>query len=240
MPGGIEIRGIGKQEAQRVAHAAVAFHHALQDLTGDRQLCREIAARHPQPQDLCAERARDLLRRHRVALRLRHLAAFEVDDEAVRKQSLVGRDAVQHARHQQRRVEPAAVLVRAFEVEVSRKSGLLLVRAAQHGEMRGPRVEPHVERVAAFLVAFGLGTQQRFLLCGLPGFDAAFLHLRRHRLQQLGRARVQLAGLAVQEERHRHAPLPLARQRPVRPVRDHAVQARLPPGREELRVVDAA
>ena len=42
------------------------------------------------------------------------------------------------------------------------------------------------------------------------------------------------------EERHRHAPLALARQRPVRPVGDHAVQARLAPAGIELRRLDAA
>jgi hypothetical protein len=51
---------------------------------------------------------------------------------------------------------------------------------------------------------------------------------------------MKLAGLAVQEEGHRHAPLPLTRKRPVRPVGDHAVQARLAPRRKEIGVLDAA
>ena len=59
-------------------------------------------------------------------------------------------------------------------------------------------------------------------------------------LQQVERARMQRAGLLVDEERHRHAPLALARQRPVRAVGDHAVQPRLAPGRVELRRLDAA
>src|SRR5438105_2330392 len=55
VPGGVEVGGVGEQEAQRVAHAAIALHHVLQDLVGDEQLARAVGARHPQPQDLGAE-----------------------------------------------------------------------------------------------------------------------------------------------------------------------------------------
>ena len=57
--------------------------------------------------------------------------------------------AVHHARGEQRRMEPAAMLVGAFEVQVRRISSISsLVRAAQHGEVRRARIEPDVERVA--------------------------------------------------------------------------------------------
>ena len=79
-----------------------------------------------------------------------------------------------------------------------------------------------------------VGAESSSAVDALPGLDAALLHPLRDLLEQLGRARMQRAGLAVQEERHRHAPLALARQRPVRPVGDHAVQPRLAPGGEEL------
>ncbi len=44
---------------------------------------------------------------------------------------------------------------------------------------------------------------------------------------------MQLAGFLVDEKRHRHTPLALARQCPVGTVGDHAMQARLAPAREE-------
>ena len=44
----------------------------------------------------------------------------------------------------------------------------------------------------------------------LPGFYALFLDTLGHGLKQLGRARVQRTGFAVNEKRHRHAPLALA------------------------------
>jgi len=34
----LEVGGIGEQETQRIAHAAIALHHVLQDLVGDEQL----------------------------------------------------------------------------------------------------------------------------------------------------------------------------------------------------------
>ena len=58
--------------------------------------------------------------------------------------------------------------------------------------------------------------------------------------EQLQRAGVQLPGFPMDEKRHGHTPLPLARKGPVRPVCDHAVQARLSPGGKELGIFNAA
>ena len=96
--GNIEIRCIGKQEAQRIANAPVAFDHALQDFVGNEEVAGIIGGADPKPQDLGAERRPYLLRRHHVAPRLRHLLAFTIDHEAVSQERLVGWDAIQHAR----------------------------------------------------------------------------------------------------------------------------------------------
>ena len=107
-------------------------------------------------------------------------------------------------------MKPAAVLVAAFQIQISRKSRMLGVRAAQHGLVRGARVEPHVQRVAVFLVLIGLITEQLTRIERLPGLDALALDALRHLLEQLMRARVQRPGFLVHEEGHRNAPLPLA------------------------------
>ncbi|MNS60074.1 hypothetical protein D3C72_930530 [compost metagenome] len=223
---------VRQQEAQRIADAAVAFHHALEDLVRDRQLARVVGRGHPQADDLGAHLVGDVLRCHGVADRLGHLAALAVDGEAVRQQRLVGRLAVQHRRGQQRRVEPAAVLVRAFQVQVGEAAigfiggrivQVVAVRAADHGPVRGAGVEPHVQRVAVLLVLAGLVAQQLGRVQRLPGLDAMLLDAPGHFFQQLRRARVQRSGFLVQEEGHRHAPLALARQGPVRTVGDHGV-----------------
>ena len=50
---------------------------------------------------------------------------------------------------------------------------------------------------------------------------------------------MQLAGFLMDEEGHRHTPLALTRQRPVRAIGDHAMQTCLAPCREEIGFFDA-
>ena len=123
------------------------------------------------------------------------------------------------------------MLVRAFQVQVGRKRRLLGMRAAQHGLVRRAGIEPDVERVAVLHIHVGIFTEQVFRIQCMPGGDAAFLDKLGDRFQQFRRARMQLAGFLVQEKSHWHAPLALARQRPVGTVRNHAMQARLAPVR---------
>jgi hypothetical protein len=113
------------------------------------------------------------------------------------------------------------------------------VRAAQHGLVGAAGIEPDVQRVLVLFVHVGVVAEQVFRLERQPGVDAALFEQLGDLFQQLRRARMQLAGFLVQEEGHRHAPLALARQGPVRTVGDHAVQARLAPVREELGLLDA-
>ena len=132
------------------------------------------------------------------------------------------------------------MLVGALEIEVGRKAGVGAMRATHHRVVRRAGVEPDIERVAAFLVLCRPAAEQLFRGHPLPGLDAALLDALRHLFQQLLGARMQGTRLAMQEEWHRHAPLPLARERPVRPVGDHAVQPRLAPRRKEFGRLDAA
>ena len=60
----------------------------------------------------------------------------------MRQQRLVRRHAVEHARRKQRRMEPAAVLVGAFEIEVGRKAGPIRMRAAMLAAAIGPAHAP--------------------------------------------------------------------------------------------------
>ena len=137
-------------------------------------------------------------------------------------------------------MEPAAMLIRALEVEIRRKLQLLSVRALQHRFVRRARIEPDVERILHLLVLRGLGAEQFPCIDALPGLDTALLHFLRDGFEQLRGSWVQGAGLPVDEERHRHTPLALARQRPVGTIGDHSVQARLAPGRIEAGCVHAS
>ena len=79
-----------------------------------------IRHHHPQPQDVDAVLVRDLLRRGDVAEGLRHLASLLVHHEAIGQHRLERRHAARADRFQQRRLEPAAMLVGAFQIQIGR------------------------------------------------------------------------------------------------------------------------
>lgn len=102
----------------------------------------------------------------------------------------------------------------------------------------GARVEPDVQGVGDLVVLAGFFTEQFSGIQLEPRLDAFLLDALGHFFHQLDGARVQLAGLLVEEERNRHAPVALTRDAPVRAIGDHRVQAGLAPGRHELGVFD--
>ena len=132
------------------------------------------------------------------------------------------------------------MLVAAFKIEIGRKARLLGVRAAQHSLVGRAGVEPDIERVAVLLVNVGVVTEQLARIEGMPDLDAATLDTLGDLLEQLGGARMQRAGFAMDEKGHRHAPLPLTRQCPVGPVGDHRVQSGLTPMRIEVGGLDGS
>ena len=111
---------IAEQIAERVAELAVGLDIGLDDLGADAEVLGVVRAHGPEPQDLGARLADHVLRRHHIAERFRHLAPVLVDDEAVRHHRIIGRAAARAASLKQRGLEPAAMLVRAFEIELGR------------------------------------------------------------------------------------------------------------------------
>ena len=103
--------------------------------------------------------------------------------------------------------------------------------AAQHREVRRAGVEPHVDGVGDLAVLRGIDAE---VLAGRrePGLDAALRDAGRGLLEQPLGVGMQLVGLAVEEEGQRHAPVALARKRPVRAVGDHRLDARASPRRD--------
>ena len=233
---GVKVACIGEQELERVADAAVGVHHTRQDFVVARDVARIVACSHPQADDLGAQLFRGFLRVHAIAQRLAHLVTLRVHGEAVRQQAAVGCTAIHRTRRQQRGVEPAAVLVMAFQVQVgfrARGAGTavdLLVAAArvrplEHRRVGGPRVEPDLQDVVAF------GVLQRIVRAddgfgrGLaPGLDAALLDHGGGLVQDFHGARMQFTRITVDEKRYRHAPAALAADTPVGPARDHVAQ----------------
>uniref|UniRef100_A0A0N5A5U6 NAD-specific glutamate dehydrogenase n=1 Tax=Parastrongyloides trichosuri TaxID=131310 RepID=A0A0N5A5U6_PARTI len=238
--GRVEAGQVGEQEARGVADAPVGVGTALQDLVGNRHLAGVVGGRYPQAHDVGTQGVVDLLRLDGVAQRLGHLAAVLVHGEAVGQQLAVRRMAVDGAAGEQRGVEPAAVLVGTFQVQVGARAAFVadVVRATQHVPVGGTGVEPHVQGVGDLVVLAGFVTEQFGGVHLEPGFDALELDALGHLLHQFDGARVQFTGLLVQEERDRHTPVALTRDAPVRAVGDHRMQARLAPGRHELGFFD--
>ena len=235
----IEVGGIGEQEFQRVANATVGVDDAREDLVVAGDVARVVARGDPQPDDFGAELLRCFLRIDAVALALAHLAALAVDGEPVRQQAPVGCAAVHRAGGQQRGMEPAAVLVVAFEIEVGLGPGsagarvgfgvrAAGVRAFENGGVRRSRVKPDLQDVAALgVVARVVGAEYRLDAGLAPGLDACgFDHVGRL-IEDLHRPGVQLARVLVDEEGQRNAPTALAADAPVGPAADHVAQARL-------------
>ena len=102
-------------------------------------------------------------------------------------------------------------------------------------KMRRARVKPYIQCVFVLHIIGRVAAQKLVDVQRLPRFNAVRLNQLRHALQQFRRVRVQLPRHFMQEKWHRHAPLALARQCPVRTVGNHVVQTRFPPRWEKLR-----
>ena len=131
--------------ADGVAQLAVGVDIGLQHVLAEPLVLPIVGRHHPQPQDIGAGLLDDVLRHHRVAERLRHLAAVLVHGEAMGDDGVVGRAAARAAAFEQRGMEPAAMLVGAFEIDVGRpfEVGPVLQREG----VRRAGIEPDVEDV---------------------------------------------------------------------------------------------
>ena len=111
----------------------------------------------PQAQQVGAPLFADLGGQHHVAERFRHRPAVLVERPAVREHLAVGRAAAHADANQQRAVEPAAILVRAFEVHVRGPGQFRVGRARriEHRQMRRAGIEPDVENVVFLAPARG-------------------------------------------------------------------------------------
>ena len=153
----VETVQVAEQEARGVAQAAVGVGVALEDLLRQRHLVAVVGRGDPQAQDVRAQLVHDVLRLDTVAQRLGHLAAVLVHGEAVGQALLVRGTLVDRHAGQQRGLEPAAVLVGPFQVQVGR---LAEATRGEHAFMGHARIEPDVEDVGDLLVVGRVGTEQ--------------------------------------------------------------------------------
>ena len=124
------------------------------------------------------------------------------------------------------RLEPAAMLVAAFEIEVGRPLQIGPAAAFEHEGVGRARIEPHVEDVGDPLVVVEvvIGAEQRLRALFVPGIDALFAH-RGDDARVDRRIDEVFAAGPVDEQRDRHAPGALAAEHPVGPPFDHRADA---------------
>ena len=221
--GGGEAVQAAQQPAQRVAQAAVQLGLLLEDLRADAHVLAGVRRHHPQAQDVRAVFVVDLLRRGDVAERLGHLAALLVHHEAMRQHRLERRPPARAHGFQQRGMEPAAMLVGAFQVQVGRPGQAARL---QHEGVGGAAFEPHVHDVHHLLIGGGVaaGAEEAFGGRGIPAIRP-FLGEGFHDAGHHRGVAQRLAAGALHEHGDRHAPGALAADAPVRTGGDHAADA---------------
>ena len=221
---GSKVVQVRRQIAQRVANLAVRLRDAREDLLADARLLLVIAHRHPQTQDVGAALLDDILRCDHVAKRLRHLLAFGVEQEAVRQHLAIRRASPSAQPQEQRALEPATVLVAAFEVQVRTAMSVRAVRGSTASWL-----DPESNQTSRMFISFSNvvpphaghvnpGGRNSSIGPLVPGVSAMLLENGRGFFDQL-RRRDRLAALRAIDGRNRHAPRALARNAPIRAAR---------------------
>ena len=153
---GIESVEIAEQEAEGVAQLAIELGAALHQVFAGGHVFAEVDGGYPETNDFAAHAFGDVDGIDAVAEGLGHGAALLVECPAGGGDVRVGRAAAKSDRREQRGVEPAAVLIAAFEVEDSGRAFLFLEDLVDgleiwigfaDGEPACAGVEPDVEDV---------------------------------------------------------------------------------------------
>src|SRR5262249_24788448 len=180
-----------------------------------------------------------ILRRHDVPRRLGHFLALSVQHKPMRQDGHIRRAMVGDYAGQQGAVKPAAVLIRAFEIQIGRPP---LARFQYRG-IAHTGLEPDIQDVSLLLKLFtaagtsgaaGHQISRRFMK---PDVSVRLLNQLRHMLDDDWISKDFLTSFAC-EAGDRHAPDALAREAPVWPVGDHPIDAIPAPWRYPSHAID--
>ncbi len=211
-----------EQPAQRVAQPAVELGLLAEDLGSDPDVLPQIRPHRPEAQDVGAVLVAHLLGADSVTERLAHLAAQLVERESVADDGAERGPGASADRLQQARLEPAAMLVGALEVDIG---GPGQAARLEHEGVGAAALEPDVDDVAHLLVLVGVAVVAEEAAGGrrIPGIRALLAEDADDPGHHLGVPQ-NLAGPTIDEHRDRHAPRALPRDAPVRAVGEHAVE----------------
>ena len=154
--------------------------------------------------------------------------ALAVHGEAVGQHLLVRGHAIHGDGGFQGRLEPATVLVRAFQVHVSGELAQLFAYP-EDGVVGDAGIEPHIQGIQHFFVLVGVCAQQFVLVQLVPGVDAAGLNRLGDFLEQFLGVGVQFLGFLVDKQGNRYTPGTLTGDTPVRALLEHGFNTVLPP-----------
>ena len=236
----IEAIEVAEQNAQRIAQAAVGLGHLLEQVLAEGNFVLPIDRRNPEAHDVGTVLVVEMRGVDRFAglfrFGFRKLLLVLVDDEAVSHHRLVrSGSAIRDAEHE-RALEPSAVLVGGFEIEVRRRVELGML--VEHRRVRAAGIDPHIERVAAFFHACGQAeTAGEF---GIALFEPEVGAFAFDRIGDLARklCREDRLAIGAKENRQRHAPGALTRDAPIGPRLDRAIDAVAAPRGKPLDLVD--
>ena len=164
-----------------------------------------------------------------------HLLSLSIDDPTVSDDLLVWRLVVSGESAHQAGVEPAAILVTAFEIHISGEvKGV--ASCFQNRDTRRTRIEPHIEDVGLFSEIIP-GTFRTFesvgkkfgLSLGIPRVCSFFRKDVSDMIDDFRVGNRFIATIAV-EDRNRNAPTSLTRNAPVGPTLEHVTHSALTPG----------
>ena len=239
---GIEVHQVIQTELAGVAELQIVLGELLEDLVGAAHIHMIVGAARPQTQQICAVLLKNLGRIHAVAQRLVHGLALAVHGPAVGQALLEGSTPAQSAHgHQQRGLEPAAILVKTLHIHGGGPEALI---ALHGGKVGGTGVEPAVQSVRFLLEtgacsAVGAGEALGQDVLGghiEPGVGAFLFKEGGHGLDALRSADGLAAVLAV-EHGDGQTPPALAADAPVGALEDHGAHTVLAPGGDPADIV---
>ena len=122
----IEIIKIPQKVAKRISDLSVYIAHGFHNLIGKADVSLIIDGRNPQTHHVSAILINNVLGRDYVSYRFGHLPSLSVHGKTMGQNSLIRRAAIDCHTGQKRAVEPAAVLVGTFQIQIAgiRRAGI--------------------------------------------------------------------------------------------------------------------
>ena len=166
----IKIIQIGNENTNRVTDLAVSVGQLLEDQIGHAHVHAVIRGSHPQTHQICTVLSDHVHRGNNVAQGFVHCLAVAIYHPTVGQNSLVRslRLAASTDGSQQRGLEPSAVLIRAFQIQIGRPNVFILI--LHHRKVRGAGVKPTVQSIGLLhevnAAAMGAGKALGQKLCG--------------------------------------------------------------------------